>query len=286
MINSIAAHIDPATIVAQIRMERQQHRGSFLLLEGSSDIKRIEKFTDQTACSLVNCFGKSNVLGAIELMEAVGLTDALGMVDADFDRIRRIEADVDAVVISESHDFDMDHAGTPIFDRYLSEVADESKVAAVGGVTACATKIIKALKPLSVLRYANEIRKLRYNLKDVQIEDFFDGDEIDIQKMIDSVSFGRFQSNEHKLTLTAILDELMSLEFDLLQITNGHDFFAGLGIALRSQLGSRKWAQTWRSEIELHFRLGLSYEDFSTIAAYNAIREWEANSNGLSVLRK
>ena len=281
---SIAQYIDPPTLAAQIRMERQKHKGSFLLVEGSTDAKRIDKFVDKVRCSVVNCYGKSNVIETIDLMQDVGLEDSIGLVDADFDRLRSKALAVEGVIVSTFHDFDLDNALTGVIDRYLMEVADEAKLAAKGGPRPCVERLMHSIKPLSTLRYANELRKLRYNLKRLNLEDFFDGDTLDIDRLIDVVSVGAFGSEEHKKVLRGHMDELMALDLDVLQLTNGHDFLAALGIALREQIGSRKVPQTWRSEIEMHLRFGLTADDFISTVAYVEICEWES-STGLGVLK-
>lgn len=280
---SIARHVDPATIVAQIRMERQTHKGSFLLLEGSTDAKRIEKFVYGQKCSIVNCFGKSNLIDAIELMQDVGIEYALGLADADFERIAGQLPQRDGVIHSEFHDHDLDNAFTDVIDRYLEEVADPKKVLARGGIRPCLNDIMLALKPLSVLRDANDSRKLKYNLKQLDIDDFFDGSEIDIDKMIDAVSYGKFRDSASKAVLRKHIDDLMIADLDLFQLTNGHDFIFGLGIALRGMIGDRREPQTWRSEVEMHLRFGLSREDFSSTYVFREIKSWEVQS-GFSVL--
>lgn len=85
---SFSAETDPFTLAAEIRMERQKHKGSFLLVEGASDSKRFRKLVSKEQCSMVNCFGKPNVVGAIEQVYDDGFLGCLGLVDADFDRLR------------------------------------------------------------------------------------------------------------------------------------------------------------------------------------------------------
>lgn len=281
---SIAGYIDPPTLAAQIRMERQTHKGSFLLVEGSTDAKRIDKFVDKVRCSMVNCYGKTNVIETIELMQDVGLEDSVGLVDADFDRLRTKVVAVEGVTVSTFHDFDLDNALTGVIDRYLMEVGEEAKLAAKGGPRSCVERLMHSIKPLSILRYANELRRLRYNLKRLNLEDFFDGETLDIDRMIEVVSVGAFGSEENKQVLRRHIDELVALDLDVLQLTNGHDFLAALGIALREHIGSRKVPQSWRSEIEMHLRFGLTLEDFATTSAYTEICDWES-ATGLGVLK-
>ena len=84
---SIARELDAHDIAQELRQERQVHKGSFLLLEGDRDIKRFTKFVDENACSIQNCFGRENLLGAIEILIDEGFPGVLALADAAFDRI-------------------------------------------------------------------------------------------------------------------------------------------------------------------------------------------------------
>jgi hypothetical protein len=84
---SIGKHMDEHDIAQEVRFERKVHKGSFLLLEGSTDIKRFEPLIDGQKCSVVNCYGRKNAIEAIKLLYDDGFPGALGVVDADFDRI-------------------------------------------------------------------------------------------------------------------------------------------------------------------------------------------------------
>jgi len=61
---SIAKHMDEYDIAQEIRVERMVHKGSFLLLEGDTDIKRFSQFTDEGKCSIVHCYGRRKAIAA------------------------------------------------------------------------------------------------------------------------------------------------------------------------------------------------------------------------------
>ncbi len=281
---SMSKHIRPSDIAAQIRMERQRHKGAFLLFEGSNDLKRFKKFFDGEACSFVNCLGKENVLGAIEDEQNAGREDVLGFADADFDRVLNAFVDNEDVIFSQCHDFDLDISASDAIHRYFEEVADEKKVDASGGCNDCVNQILEAIKPLSAMRFANERHRLGYSLANVQHDVFFDGHAVDVPAMIDSVSQGRFSSAQHKAALLQHINRYHAAAFDLGQFTNGHDFFAALGIALRSKLGNRQIPQTWRSEVEKHLRLTFDIGDFQKIGCVPKIQDWQVRS-GFQVLK-
>lgn len=65
---SIARHMDEYDIAQEIRLERKVHKGSFLLLEGDTDIKRFSRFIDEAKCSIVNCYGRRRAIAATEML--------------------------------------------------------------------------------------------------------------------------------------------------------------------------------------------------------------------------
>jgi hypothetical protein len=281
--SGIAKAIDGYSIAAEIRMERQLHKGSFLLIEGESDELRILKFVDESSCSITVCFGKPNVLEAVEVLNDDGFAGCVALVDADFDRASGTQMSVD-VVYSNLHDFDLDVAWTPALERYLREVADADKLRDAGDVAGVRKLLVAALHQLSAMRWANEQEGLRYRLSELKHENFFDGKSINIEAMINEVSQGTFASTVHRTKLKALIEKYSKLNVDILQITCGHDFCAGLGIALRSELGSRRPPQSWRSEVEMHLRLTYDWADFSNGDTYKSLRLWEAENQPYRVL--
>jgi hypothetical protein len=284
--NSIRQHLGGQAFVAQVRMERQVHKGAFILVEGATDAKRFMKFLNGSSCSIVICFGKSNVLFAIKELLKSGFLGAIGFIDADFDRILSNDVDLDGIVRSQSHDFDLDVMCTPALDRYLAESADQSKCDKCKGGGTVLDFLINAIRPLSALRFANEKNSLRYSLSGLDHQVFFDGKKIDIYALIDYVSQGRFHSEERKSNLMQSILRYSSEPFEIFQLTSGHDLHAALGVALRDTLGSRHPSQTREREIAMHLRLTFDRSDFELTSAFEAIVNWEEKNPSFKVLNR
>jgi hypothetical protein len=282
---SIAAGMDEFDIVQEIRFERQVHKGSFLLLEGPEDLMRFTRFIDEKLCSTVNCFGRSNLINAIKLLYEDGFAGALGLADADFDRLMGSLETHEGLIYSDSHDFDMDWACEQTLHRYLQEVGDPDKCMAAGNAPGIAAMIFGAVKPLSILRYINHHQGLRYRLTDVRHSDIVNDGVVEVDLLIEHVSRGAFSSAEKKERLGRLVKGHLGSQHNPLQITNGHDFLALLGITLRSKLGKRLPPQTWQSEVQIHFRLAYSEEDFFQSGVFQAIVEWQ-NENPPYIILK
>jgi hypothetical protein len=282
----MTAYLDARTIAADVRMQRQVHKGSFLLIEGTTDYKRLRKIIDEGRCCIIICFGKENVVGAVDALTDDGTPGILGLVDADFDRILNRLPVADNLIVSQAHDYDLDIMMTNALDRYFFEVADEAKLKAASSVGARSVfvGVLESLRPLSALRYANERDQLGYRLTDLDIADFFDGTTIDVVRLVEACSWGRFGDPASKQKIAATIARYARLNLDLYQITSGHDACAAVGIALRVVIGRRKKEQTSRSEIEMHMRLAIDRGDLDQCGLLPKIRQWEADNVPYGVL--
>lgn len=112
-----------------------------------------------------------------------------------------------------------------------------------------------------------------------------DNSTIVVDLLIDHVSTGAFGSPERKHQLRQLVTGHLGNSYDFLQLTNGHDFFAMLGIALREKFGKRLGPQTWQSEVQIHFRLAYSEEDFSRSDVFKAILQWQDEYHPYIILK-
>jgi len=272
---SMTLHIGPAQICADLRMQRQKHKGAFALVEGSNDIKRFKKFYKSDGVVFINCWGKGNVIDVIDYEQNAANEDVLGFVDSDFERITADVEQNDDIIYSRYHDFDLDVCFTSVVARYLTEMGNETKLAAAGGANECLNSLLEALKPLSAMRYANAQHNMGYRLSDLNLAAFFDGHTINVEAMIDEASLGKFDTAQDKAALRQRIGQYETANVDLLQFTNGHDLIAAIGIALRDRIGERHPLQSHRGEVERHLRLTFDVADFKQTGHLAAIRNWE-----------
>jgi len=282
---SIAKELDAYDIAQEIRQERQIHKGSFLLLEGERDIKRFSKFVNLEACSIQNCFGRPNLLGAIEILLDEGFPGILGLADADFDRLNSCMRGNEALIYSETHDFDLDIVNSDVLQRYLEEVGHPEKCAAHGGCVGIRALIHEGCKPLSVLRYVSHTQNLKYRLDHVRHRMVCVNGAVDVSQLVDHVSAGHLASQSHKEKIARLVSQHVRLDYAFEQLTNGHDFAALLGLALMEKLGDRKPPQAWSSEVERHLRLAFSAIDFIKMPVFFAIIKWEEDNLPYIVLK-
>lgn len=273
---SISETIDGHDIASEIRLERQVHKGSFLLVEGTTDVKRFHPFLDHDKCSTVNCYGKKNLIDAIVLLYEDGFPGILGLADADFDRVTQSIFEHEGLRYSAAHDFDADWACDSSLEKYLLQAGNPHKCAEFGGVTKIGAELRAGLKSLSVLRYLNQYQSLGYKLQCLRRERFIQSMAVDLDLLIDDVFYNRTATQKPELKALVIAHS--ARDHDLFQLTSGHDLMCALGLAMRETLSNRKDAQTWGREVELHFRLLFGDEEFRRSSIFSALRAWEEDN--------
>lgn len=282
---SIGRYLDEFDIAQEVRMERRTHKGSFLLLEGVTDIKRFSSFTDNSACSSVNSYGRNNAVGALKILHKEGFGGVLAIVDADFDKLLSALPSHDAIIYSETHDLDLDWALPTVVHKYLNEVGDPAKCGSFGSAESIISAIIEGLRPVSIARLLNRKGIIKYKLRDVNFTRCFDGMNVEVSAFVDEVCRMRgLEANENTQIREAINNAMTTEIHDPFQLTNGHDFNCALGVALRNELGSRREVHTWGSEIEAGLRLVYSKEEFRVSRIFLDIKSWEGMNSPYRIL--
>jgi hypothetical protein len=276
---SIAEHMTALEIVAEMRMERQAFKGSFMLVEGSHDSRRFSKLFGQANWSFVNCWGKPKLIAAIAILDDDrSMRGYVGFADADFDRILGSIILSPNIVYSSSHDFDLDMIRTNNFSRYLDEVADYDKRSKFSSDTEIIEYIASSIIPLTELKLHNVVNDVGLEVSACEWSNCYDGANFNISKLLLKLTKKQAPDGSHVAGHLVRIGEIRSMLVDKWQATNGHDMSCAIGICLLNRLGSRKPRQTYRDEIEMHLRLSFSIEDFRTTSSYAELVAWSTRN--------
>jgi hypothetical protein len=281
---SIMSHMDARDIAQEVVMERMVHKGSFVLLEGKTDIKRFRPFLASNECSMVSC---NSVLKAIDVLKILiqrGINGVISIIDADFSRVRGHDRTTPNTIVSENHDLDLDWINTRSLSRYLDEVADDAKVASLGGKNAIVAAIHATLRPVSAARLLNKKGVFRFRTSGIDVAEFYShGNDICADYVLALIAAGYVDASQKDWIELEIRSEMNRPKEDW-QMTNGHDFCAALGAMLLSDIGNRKVPQCWSSEIETHIRLAFDKDDFLSLRLFQSVSSWEDANIGFRVL--
>lgn len=283
---SIARHMDEFDIAREVRLERQVHKGAFLILEGDTDIKRFGPFVDEVACSVVNCYGRDKGVEATKMLYEDGFEGCLAIVDADFDRLTRKLQVHEGIIYSERHDLDLDWAQPNVVKRYLAEAGDKTKCAVHGPTDKIIMKVMEGLRPVSVARLLNHLKQISQKLSEINVVDCFRSFSVDLDDYLALIFQGYSPTAGVRDAVKQKISQAMrARNYDLYQLTNGHDFHCALGACLMNELGSRKSPQAWGKEVEMHLRLAFDTEDFKASFVFNAICQWVSENPPFRILR-
>lgn len=275
---SIFAYMDERDIAREVQMERMVHSGSFLVLEGSQDVKRFRPFIDEAQCSIVCAHSVKKATLALRLLERNGLNGVVGVIDADFHRILGTLRPSPNLIYSSHHDLDLDWVSISVLERYLTEVGDEASVQAHGGPEKIFHEILDVIKPISCARLLNAKRVFKFKVSNVEAGRVVANGCDLVESYIDElVGSGNVDESERHWIRQKIGEE-MSSSYNLLQLTNGHDFCSALGAYLRTKIGSRREPQAWGKEVALHLRLTVDRVDFFKLAVASELRNWEKSN--------
>ncbi|WP_310429004.1 DUF4435 domain-containing protein, partial [Chamaesiphon sp. VAR_48_metabat_135_sub] len=118
--------LTPDRFANEIRQQRSTFKGSFLLVEGSTDKVFYERFTDCDRCKLRVVSGKPSskklVIRVLEILDEDNFPGVLGIVDADFDRCLSPLLDRSPnLILTDTHDLETLIIQSPALDKLLLE---------------------------------------------------------------------------------------------------------------------------------------------------------------------
>ena len=115
-----------------IRLKRQEHGGSFLIVEGRDDRLFFEQFVDRQYCWVIVADGKQNVADVVGILETDVFPGVAGVVDADLDHMGGIRPTSGNIILLETVDLEALLIRSTALDRILVELGSMDKIAGFG----------------------------------------------------------------------------------------------------------------------------------------------------------
>jgi hypothetical protein len=282
MSKKMIANVDGFYIAAEIRLTRQVHKGSILIVEGQTDEKVLGRFIDLKKCQIQIAFGKKNALEALDYLEDEGFPGIVTLVDADFDRVLGIKYSQENLILTDAHDLDLTIFLSEAFKTYLEEYGNSDLINKnfKNDHSLIRKAIIEATLPLAYCRLTAQKNNLRLKFKELDHDTFVQKNTLLINesKMLsDIISASKTSISQN--SLKAYLMHEQSTQADTSQITNGHDVAAFFGIALRALIGTRRDVHTWASEIEAGLRIAFDHSALTATNFFKELLSWESKNS-------
>ena len=281
---SIQSEIDGTIIANQVRLERANFDGSFLLVEGSGDAKFFARFCDSEKCSIIVCSGREWLLDAITILAKKGFQGALAIADRDFSEFLGFPEFDGEVFFTDDNDIEIMILSSPALDNVLREFASEDKVSALveaEGRRVC-EYIFDAARFLGTLRLCSQAQELGLS---------FDGMNYRFANQ-NSIVFDEVRTLRHVLARSRECTQMTEeeiLTYVKVQVAGkdgtkslcrGHDCLRVLGRALRKKLGTTNEFNSEKGSKLLGgiLRVAYEFEFFEETCIYHGVREWEDNT--------
>ena len=275
-------------------MLRSYHKGSILLVEGSTDERVFENFVDCSDCKIVYANGKDNTVGALDVIEKRNHSGVLAVVDADFWRLDNIIPSSRSLFITDTHDIETMILTSPAFDKFIREFCISKVNKSPQEILELLELLIDSGLHIGFLRWFSSPAQKNLELKfqDLNYELFISDKtlKIDIKELIKAVLSNTkavsktVQSNTGKKSL---IDETILKTFakkhlhqdkDKLQICHGKDLINILSIGIRKIFGKKQYKNMDSDIISGTLRGFYEFQHFKMSVLYKTICDWE-NSN-------
>ena len=258
-------------VVAEVKMRRTLHAGSFLVLEGSDDL-RFWRTRCHDSCSLIDGNGKKNVVIGLRRLDEIRFVGALGVVDSNHDHLAGKALPSTNLVATDAHDLECLLCRSPALDAVLAEFDDQEKISRFAhehGMDVRAALLDRGLV-FGRLRWAALELERGIGLPDIRRfveEKAWAVDE-------DELIYVTAKSNEG-VDANMIRHRIDALPpADPWHVVRGHDLLELLKIGLRTALGDLPSTKGVK-DIAQALRLAMRSEDLRNTGLWRDMRQWE-----------
>ena len=159
----------------EIMMLRSRHRGSFLIVEGSSDAKVFNNLVDSSNCKVTPAFSKETVIQVLTELEKRGAKGILAIVDSDFWVLEGKRINQPNLFVTDTHDLETMLLLSPALEKVLGEYIPGDKLSYLEKI---GTKVRELLLDVGIqigyLRWLNYKENLGLNFESLPISQIFD----------------------------------------------------------------------------------------------------------------
>lgn len=275
----------PVVLANKIRMQRSQHTGTFVIVEGKDDRLFCQQFFNSKLCNIVVAENKSNVCETICILDKDEFSGVVGLVDADFDHIERRFAISSNIIVTELHDLECIQLQSKGFESLLVEYGSKPKLE--NFAPDIRDVLIRAASPIGYLRLYSERNGISLRFKGMNYSKFIDKQtlSIDLHALISQVKNRSHNQTISEVQLADGVRELEKSEYDPWQICTGTDILNILSIGLRHILGNNNATDVQDVGLRRSLRLACSKEDFDNTKLKQRFCEWEARNKSYRIFK-
>lgn len=265
----------PVVYASQIRMQRSQYKGTFVIVEGRDDNLFCRQQLSLQSCKIVVVGGKSNVIDTISILDQDKFSGVVGIVDADFDHIEERYFENINIIVTDFHDLECIQLQASGLESLVNEFGSQPKLDSFNQDIRDA--ILSAASPIGYLRLYSQRNKLKLRFTNLNYSSFVDRITLktNCNLLIREVKNRSNLQNIPNAVLAEGVREIKELKYDPWQICTGTDLLGVLSVGLRHILGNNNAAQVQMDRLRQVLRVAYKKEDFEKTKMSHALREWE-----------
>lgn len=267
-------------LVAEIKMRRTLHTGSFLVLEGKED-ERFWTSRCHRDCRLIVGKGKNDVVRCLRRLDEIKIGGVLGLVDSNHDHLAGRPILSANIVATDAHDLECLMCKSSALVSVLAEFADREKVERFEQETGedVRTALLGRGLVFGHLRWA--IQQIDRSVASPPVRRFVDEESwtVDVDGLF--VEAAEQLGGIDDTTLRSCVAELPQM--DPWHVVNGHELIELLRIGLRKRLGALR-NSTGVEAIGSVLRAAMPDEDLRSTAMWRSMRRWEVSNKTYRVL--
>jgi hypothetical protein len=279
---SLQESITLESVLDEIRLHAyhpQNRDRVFFLVEGDSDIRLFRKLFNQNICKVKSIPGGVSKLEQGLSKLYLELNRIIGIRDADFMNLEEKTPSISVLFLTDTHDIET-----------LMIKSDEAFISVVHefynyefSVSELRNTFLNSISYFGYLRWYNDLNNLELNFKDVGIGDFFDAQNLKLDKLkcIQNIvnRSPNCKCDDVEIILQKV-DKLIKSEHDLFQVCNGHDVANAMAIFFNFHKSGLKGLTGER--IQSSLRLVYNINQFQNTDLFIKINIWAlANSYNL-----
>ncbi|WP_005224106.1 DUF4435 domain-containing protein [Marichromatium purpuratum] len=263
-------------IVTEIDMSTEFH--PWLIIEGNTDSNFFVTRELPNNPKLVVAIGWESVIGVIEKVIEENISERVfGFVDRDYREYLGIEINHEKIVISDFRDVEISFFESEALHKILVELGSENKLPKnhIGQINLklIRDKIYNTSSIIGKIRFFSLKNKFSFSFNGLDFSKFINPRtlDIDLNKFLSQINSKSTDTMNVSQLNDAISMQLPDKLMDFKYLSSGHDIVEILGIALKKLWGSNNSGDVSRKQLERHFRIGYSNDEFFKTEMYKQL---------------
>lgn len=266
------------TIRNEIAMD-STHTEINIILEGATDAKLFEDFTDEDKCTIYQVKNRENVINLMQQLAGINKNGyTIGIVDDDQNRLLGDEVLPPNTLYTDTNDIETMIFWSAAFPKIARHLFAYDKTPDSSAIKSIHRKLWERALPVGELRIINKINGWGLSFKDgggKKDLDFgkfinwktdmtYKGDDELVTAVKGHNHRPEINNNDAKASLVALRKE----KHKPWEIVVGHDLTKMIALSLKKALGKKESSDYEREQVEVSFRLAYSLDDFRKTQLY------------------